>query len=47
MPITFHGTVHHYETPKISRDAIIGIVAAQEGVDFADLITDFVCTGSK
>src|SRR4029450_8446449 len=40
MPVALHGTVHLYETPKISGDPVIGIVAAQEGVDFANLGTD-------
>lgn len=42
MPVTLHGTVHLYETPKISGDPVISLVAAQEGVDFADLVTDRV-----
>src|SRR3974390_525773 len=42
MPVTLHDTVHLHETPEISGDPVISIVAAQEGVDFADLITDLV-----
>jgi len=40
--IRCHGTVHLYEAPEISGDAVISIVAAQEGIDFADLTTDLV-----
>jgi len=28
MPVTLHGAVHLYETPKIPGDTVIGIVAA-------------------
>src|SRR6202043_1756380 len=42
MPVTLHGTVHLYKTPNISGDPVISIVAAQEGIDFADLVTDRV-----
>src|SRR5215470_1887856 len=31
-----------YETPVISGDPIIGIVAAQDEVDFLGLVTDFM-----
>ena len=42
MPVTLHGAVHLGETPKISGDAVVGIVAAQEGVNFGHLVTDRV-----
>src|SRR5882757_7992346 len=40
MPVTLHGAVHLGETPKISGDAVVGMMAAQEGVNFAHLVTD-------
>ena len=42
MPVTLHGAVHLGETPKISGDAVVGIVAAQEAANFAHLVTDRV-----
>ena len=39
-PVTLHGPIYFYETPEISGDTVVGIVAAQDGVDFTDLVTD-------
>ena len=41
-PATLHDPIYFDETPKISDDAVISIVAAEGGVDFADLFTDCV-----
>jgi hypothetical protein len=41
-PVTRHDPVDLYETPEISGDAVIGIVAAQDDVDFTGLVTDFI-----
>jgi hypothetical protein len=41
-PVTFDDPIDFYEAPEISGDAVIGIVAAQDGVDFTGLVTDFI-----
>jgi len=33
-PVTLDGPINFYETPEISGDAVIGIVAVQDDVDF-------------
>ena len=39
-PVTFDDPIDFYEAPEISGDAVVSIVAAKDGVDFADLFTD-------
>jgi hypothetical protein len=41
-PVTLLGPINLYETPEISGDAVIGIVTAQDDVDFTGLITDLI-----
>src|ERR1035437_5901058 len=41
-PVTLHGPINFYEAPEISGDTVIGIVAAQDDVDFTGLVTDFI-----
>ncbi|WP_165820364.1 hypothetical protein [Microvirga sp. KLBC 81] len=45
-PVTLHALVHLDQRLEISRDAIIGIVAAQDAVYVRDLITDFIMPDS-
>jgi len=39
-PVTLDDPIDFYEAPEISGDAVVSIVAAQDGVDFASLFTD-------
>jgi hypothetical protein len=39
-PVSLHCLINFYEAPEISGDAVIGIVAAQDDVDFIDLVTE-------
>jgi hypothetical protein len=39
-PVTLDDPIDFYEAPEISGDAVVSIVAAKDGVDFADLVTD-------
>jgi hypothetical protein len=39
-PLTLDDPLDSYEAPEISGDAVVSIVAAKEGVNFADLFTD-------
>ena len=41
-PVTLDDPIDFYEAPEISGDAVISIVAAKDGVDFADLFTDYL-----
>jgi hypothetical protein len=40
--LRLHNIFRQYEAPEISGDAVIGIVAAQDGVDFTGLVIDFI-----
>jgi hypothetical protein len=40
VPVTLHGPVHLEHRADVSADAVVGIVAAQGGVDLADLVAD-------
>jgi hypothetical protein len=39
-PVTLDDPIDFYEAPEISGDTVVSIVAAKDGVDFADLFTD-------
>jgi hypothetical protein len=39
-PVTLRGAIHLHERPDISGDAVVGVVATQDGIDLADLVTD-------
>src|SRR5260370_9457392 len=44
-PVTLHGPINFYETPEISGATVIGIVAAQDEVDFTGLVSPCTCAG--
>jgi hypothetical protein len=40
LPVTLEDPIDSCDAPEISGDALVGIVAAKDGVDFAKLFTD-------
>ena len=43
MPVTLDGPIHLQQSADISGDAVIGVVAAQGGVYFVDLVLIVSC----
>src|SRR5215467_12117591 len=41
-PVPFHGAVHLEQRPDVPGNAVIGVMAAEDGVDRADLVSDLV-----
>jgi hypothetical protein len=41
-PVSLDGSIHLEQRADVSRDAVVGVVSAQDGIDLADLLADLV-----